>query len=166
MKTFFFLVFIVFTVEIRPQTETTDKWLYVGAVSLALTYGGMVDAMVWDPSIKKEIPDALYLGGFLVSITTLAITASNFETNTLDFTVTTSGAILIGSVLWDGVFSTLKYNDWFYPVPKWYESFGFRNKGQRIMFDLIRIIAGVALLSINLGDIEVNYNKENLSIKI
>ncbi len=132
--------------------ERTDKWLYIGAVSLTLIHKSIIDARIWEKS-ERRLPawaksDEVYLGGTALTLGLLSYTSYNYgkDATVWQFIKTTAISFLIGSESWDLEFGHLVHGDAFYPFPKWYGNWGFKNKTERVTFDFVRVAAAVALL--------------------
>ncbi|GAB4287337.1 MAG: hypothetical protein Kow0098_03750 [Ignavibacteriaceae bacterium] len=135
---------------LQAQTETdsaaTDHYYPLSVVAL-FAHSGVTDARVF--KLRKQQFGALendlfYLAGGMMLLGAALWSAHNYKGG--DFLQTTFGSALIGSVVWDLVFSHLRYNDALYPIDNWFAGWGFGSKAERIAFDLIRITAGILLL--------------------
>jgi hypothetical protein len=111
----------------------------------------VVDALRWKK--KRNIyptwitTDAVYLGGALISGISIAFATDNWEyENFTEFILTSVSSVFLGSIVWDLVFGTVKYNDAFHPFHNWYGGWGFKNKTQRITFDVGRLILGFGFI--------------------
>ena len=133
-----------------PKKSQVAKYAYAGSIMLLLAHHSTIDAWIWEKG-NKPIPsfikkDYWYLGGTAICVTLLTMASYSYDDTFWGYTKTSVGSLLIGSVIWDLLFGTLLYNDAFYPFPNWYGGYGFRNKTERISFDLARLGLGIYLL--------------------
>lgn len=121
--------------------------VYIFSVVLLMLHMGVLDARMENNKFPAWLrDDVIYLGGTLFVLLMVAFSAHYYAGN--NFICTTFGAIFIGSVGWDIVFGIIKYGDAFYPYKKWFENFGFKNKAQRILFDMGRLVIAIIFLII------------------
>lgn len=116
---------------------------------LAMYCSLCIDLRIWKiPSYPKWLEnDWTYLvaGTAFWLMQNIALQYSHLS-NT-QFWIDTASGMLFGSVVWDCVFGWMQYRDIFYPFRKWLFRMGFGSyKWQRILFDAIRVIAGVILI--------------------
>jgi len=141
------------SIKFLGQTgEKTNKWLYAGAVVLTLVHKSLIDARIWEKS-ERPLPgwvksDEVYLGGTALTVGLLAYTSYNYgkDATLWQFIKTTAISFLIGSEIWDLEFGHLVHGDALYPFPKWYGNWGFKNKTERVAFDVGRLAAAAVLL--------------------
>ena len=120
------------------------------AFLLYWVHNSFVDAKMYD--YRKTVPlwiksDWMYLGGRLV--TTLALLFSLQSASPIAFWVFLKHIMyctLIGSVVWDWVYGYLDHLDPLYPFADWFNGWGFESRGQRIAFDLIRILLALPFI--------------------
>jgi hypothetical protein len=131
--------------------QTLNKILYLSSWSLLMVQRGIVDVNLWERN-KNDLPpwiksDEVNLGGAVITLLGVLYTGYNWKSCNLDeFMLTSLAGAIGGSVFWDGVFGAYRYHDWFYPFPDWYNGWGFKNKSQRILFDIGRLAAAVGLI--------------------
>ncbi len=145
------IIILLLTTVCLPQ-QKLNKYAYAGSIILLLAHHSTIDAWIWEKN-NKPIPswikkDAWYLGGTAVCVGLITMASYKYDDTFWGYTKTSVGAMLIGSVVWDLIFGTLLYNDAFYPYPNWYGGYGFKNKTQRIAFDVGRLAVGIILLVI------------------
>lgn len=139
-------------VFLGKSSEKLDKWLYIGAVTLTLFHKSIIDARIWEKS-ERPLPawaksDEVYLGGTALTVGLLAYTSYRYgkDASVWQFVKTTLASFLIGSEIWDLEFGHLVHGDAMYAFPKWYGNWGFKNKSERVAFDLGRVAAAAVLL--------------------
>ena len=134
--------------------NSLEKWAYVGSIMLLLAHHGVIDAWLWHADVPPALKtDLFYLGGTAVCVAGITMAAYSYNEALEDvhlawwnYTKTTGGALLLGSITWDLIYGTLRDNDAFYPFKSWYGNFGFKNKTQRITFDVSRLLLGLYLI--------------------
>jgi len=124
------------------------EFLYILSIILLMIHMGIIDVQIYSNNKISNFlkSDIVYLGGTLVTLLLITLLAHYYIGN--NFIQITIAGIFLGSIGWDIIFGILKYKDAFYPYKKWFYNFGFANKSQRIIFDIIRLVIGIILIVI------------------
>jgi len=133
------------------------KFLIILNGILYFAHKGLVDFKQYSDDAGEEeirarysflLNDFTYLVMTVVLFWTTSYVAHISELPTGDFLICLSIGMLLGSELWDLLFSKLLHNDWMYVIPNWAFGWGFKTKTQRIVFDTARVGSAILLTTL------------------
>jgi len=158
----------------RPR----GRLLFMAASVIACWHGGVNDARMWTHDRSQlhgwKAPQcpAYIIAGSLFEMFGPSIALRYWNPSKKSQAICSLvAANLIGTVVWDRAFASIRYHDQLFPVKNWYNGWGFKNKAERVRFDIARLALGAIfylfpeiisdnnkfLLSINNRGLQINF---------